>query len=169
MRNMLVEESVLDKPTLRRAFGTFVTGVVAVAAEVDGKRYGFAASTFTGVSLDPPLVSISVAETSGTWPRLRDAERIGVTVLTDRQAAVCKQLAGPARSRFRDVPVDVSDRGAVTIRHGLAMFECSLYQEVRAGDHLVVLLRLHAVRQTEDGEPLTFHRSRFGGLVPSDT
>jgi flavin reductase (DIM6/NTAB) family NADH-FMN oxidoreductase RutF len=56
----------LDPALLRRAFGIFPTGVVAVAAEVDGRLVGLAASSFTSVSLDPPLVSLSVANASRT-------------------------------------------------------------------------------------------------------
>ena len=62
----------LDPVRLREAFGTFPSGVVAVAAEVDGVLTGLAASSFTPVSLDPPLVQFSIANTSKTWrPRGR--------------------------------------------------------------------------------------------------
>jgi len=49
----------LDPGQLRKAFGIFPTGVVAVAAEVEGRLVGLAASSFTSVSLEPPLVSLS--------------------------------------------------------------------------------------------------------------
>ena len=61
----------LDPARLREAFGIFPSGVVAVAARVEGDAVGLAASSFTSVSLDPPLVSFSVANTSKTWPALR--------------------------------------------------------------------------------------------------
>ena len=54
----------LDPGRLREAFGAFPSGVVAVAADVDGVATGLAASSFTSVSLDPPLVSFSVANSS---------------------------------------------------------------------------------------------------------
>lgn len=76
----------LDAARLRKAFGIFPTGVVAVAAEVDGELIGLAASSFTSVSLDPPLVSVSIANGSKTWPDLRRAGHLGVTVLADHQA-----------------------------------------------------------------------------------
>ena len=57
--------------SLREAFGHFPSGVIAIAAEVDGIRVGLAASTFVPVSLDPPLVSFCVQNTSETWPKLR--------------------------------------------------------------------------------------------------
>src|SRR3982751_2763849 len=84
----------LDPLLLRKAFGIFPSGVVAVAAQVDGVLVGLAASSFTSVSLDPPLVSFSIANTSKTWPDLRRAKHLGVTILADRHATVARQLAG---------------------------------------------------------------------------
>lgn len=157
----------LDPVRLRAAFGVFPTGVVAVAAEVDGRLVGLAASSFTTVSLDPPLVSVSLARTSKTWPDLRRAGHLGVTVLADHQAAVCRQLAGPVAERFDHVTHEVSDEGAVTLDEGLARFDCTIHREVEAGDHLVVLLRLHAAEHLDvagETTPLVFHRSGFGRL-----
>lgn len=77
----------LDPVALRRAFGSFPTGVVALAAEVADRPLGLAAGSFTSVSLDPPLVSISLAAGSRTWPTLRAASRLGVTVLADHHGA----------------------------------------------------------------------------------
>ena len=159
----------LDPIRLREAFGSFPSGVVAVAAEVDGALVGLAASSFTSVSLDPPLVSISLANSSKTWPDLRRAERLGLTVLAEHHDGVCRQLAGPVDRRFDAVPVTVTDDGAVTLDEGLARFECSVYREVEAGDHTMVLLLLHAVHHATDaldaGTPLVFHRSAFGRLA----
>ena len=161
----LITNQDLDPDLLRQAFGIFPTGVVAVAAEVDGVLVGLAASSFTSVSLDPPLVSFSIARVSKTWPDLRRSAHLGVTVLADHQHAVCRQLAGEPERRFDGVPVRVSDEGAVTLDEGLARFDCTVYSEVEAGDHIVVLLELHAVDQSDTSSPLVFHRSAFGRLA----
>ncbi len=157
----------LDPTQLRQAFGFFPTGVVAVAAEVEGRLVGLAASSFTSVSLDPPLVSVSLAVTSKTWPDLRRADHLGVTVLADHHDAVCRQLAGPVDSRFDGIPHSVTGSGAVTLDEGLAQFDCTIYREVEAGDHILALLQLHAVAHVDPalaGTPLVFHRSAFGRL-----
>ena len=157
----------LDPARLREAFGVFPTGVVAIAAEVEGQLIGLAASSFTSVSLDPPLVSVNLALTSKTWPDLRRASHLGVTVLADHHARVCQQLAGPVAHRFDDVPHTVTENGAVTLDEGLARFDCTIYKEVDAGDHTLVLLELHAVQHVDHaaaGTPLVFHRSGFGRL-----
>jgi len=161
----------LDLARLREAFGAFPSGVVAVAAEVDGQLVGLAASSFTSVSLEPPLVSFSVANTSKTWPALRRASHLGLTVLADHHGEVCRQLAGPVEHRFDDVTVTATDDGAVTLDEGLARFDCTIYREVEAGDHTIVLLRLHAVEtvtvEEDTSMPLVFHRSGFGRLSES--
>jgi flavin reductase (DIM6/NTAB) family NADH-FMN oxidoreductase RutF len=165
----LITNQDLDPARLRTAFGIFPTGVVSVAAEVDGLLVGLAASSFTSVSLDPPLVSFSIARTSKTWPDLRRSPHLGVTVLAAHQHAVCRQLAGPPEQRFDGVPVRVSEQGAVTLDEGLARFDCTIHSEVEAGDHVVVLLELHAVDHGDvggdTGSPLVFHRSAFGRLA----
>jgi flavin reductase (DIM6/NTAB) family NADH-FMN oxidoreductase RutF len=157
----------LDPAQLREAFGIFPTGVVAVAAEVDGQLLGLAASSFTSVSIDPPLVSINLAVSSKTWPDLRRAGHLGVTVLADHHDVVCRQLAGPVDQRFDDLDYRVTEDGAVTLDEGLAQFDCTIYREVEAGDHILVLLELHAVEHVDHhaaGAPLVFHRSGFGKL-----
>ena len=157
----------LDPVRLREAFGVFPSGVVAVAADVDGALTGLAASSFTSVSLDPPLVSFSVANTSKTWPDLRRADHLGLTVLAEHHGDVCRRLAGPVEHRFDDVDVTVSPQGAVLLADGLARFDCTIHDEVEAGDHTLVLLELHAVDHADTAQPLVFHRSGFGRLTAS--
>jgi flavin reductase (DIM6/NTAB) family NADH-FMN oxidoreductase RutF len=154
----------LDPARLRKAFGIFPTGVVAVAAQVGGHFVGLAASSFTSVSLEPPLVLLSIANTSKTWPYLRRAGHLGVTVLADHHRVAARQLAGPVAGRFDGLEVVLSDDGAVTLADGLARFDTTIYREVDAGDHTIVLLRLHAVEHAGDSLPLVFHRSGFGRL-----
>ena len=154
----------LDPAGLRKAFGIFPTGVVAVAAVVDGELIGLAASSFTSVSLTPPLVAFSIANTSKTWPRLRRARHVGVTILADHHGPVARRLAGPVEARFDGLDLVLSDLGAVTLTDGLAQFDTTIHREVEAGDHTIVLLELHAVEQADTSSPLVFHRSSFRSL-----
>jgi flavin reductase (DIM6/NTAB) family NADH-FMN oxidoreductase RutF len=159
-----VTTTSFDPDVLREAFAAFPSGVVAVAATVDGREVGLAASSFTSVSLEPALVSFSVANTSSTWPVLREAGRLGLSVLASHHDDVCLRLAGPAEERFRDLPLHVTDGGAVLLRDAVATFECTIDREVPAGDHTIVLLALQSVRDRGGADPLIFHRSRFPQL-----
>jgi flavin reductase (DIM6/NTAB) family NADH-FMN oxidoreductase RutF len=158
----------LDPHVLRSAFGSFPSGVVAVAAVVGGQPRGLAASSFTSVSLEPPLVSVSVAACSRTWPLLREAAHVGVSVLADHHDAVCRQLAGPVEQRFSGLPFRSTHDGAVLLDEAVATFDCTVAQEIAAGDHLIVLLALHRVTDGGGASPLVFHRSGFKRLSTAD-
>ena len=151
----------LSAPALREVFGAFPSGVVAVIADIDGVPVGLAASSFTSVSLEPPLVSVSIANGSKTWPDLRRAGRLGVTVLAGHHAAFARQLAGPVDQRFDDLPLTRSATAAIYVRDGAAHFETSIYGELPAGDHTIVLLQVHGRSTLAGAEPLLFHRSGF--------
>jgi flavin reductase (DIM6/NTAB) family NADH-FMN oxidoreductase RutF len=157
----------LEPRQLRAAFGAFPSGVVAIAACVGERVVGLAASSFTSVSLTPPLASFSIATTSRTWPDLRRAGHLGVTVLADHHHTVARQLAGPAAARFTGLDMTFSATGAATLDDGIAWFDTTIERSVEAGDHTIVLLRLHAVAHTDRSLPLVFHRSRFGLNQPA--
>ena len=155
-----------DPTTLRRVFGAFPTGVTALAALLDGSPVGMAASSFTSVSLDPPLASVCVATTSATWPRLRAAARIGVSVLSHAQEAASRGLSSRGGDRFARLDWYCTATGAVLISGASAWLDCEVEREIRAGDHEIVLLRVHALDTDPSQPPLVFHASRYRRLAP---
>ena len=154
----------LSPAQLRRVFGAFPTGVAAVAAVIDGEPSGLAASSFVTVSLDPPLVSVCVAHTSTTWPALRRAGRLGISVLGDHQEQASRQLSSRAAGRFAGLDWRATADGAVLLSEASAWFDCSLEQEIPAGDHDIVLLRVHDLGASEV-MPLVFHGSTYRRLT----
>ena len=94
----------LDPLTLRKVFAQHPSGVAALCTVLDGEKTGLVASSFTvGVSLEPALVMFAVQKTSNTWPKLRTADRIGVSVLSERNDGVCGQIASKHGDRFAGV------------------------------------------------------------------
>jgi flavin reductase (DIM6/NTAB) family NADH-FMN oxidoreductase RutF len=154
----------LDGATLRRAFACFPSGVTAVCGLVDGEPVGMAASSFTSVSLDPPLVLVCVANTSSTWTRLRSLDRLGVSVLSADHDLACRQLASRDAERFADLDWSATADGAIILGGASAWLECEVEQEVGAGDHKVVLLRIHTLEADPSVDPLVFHGSQFRRL-----
>lgn len=153
-----------DAAALRAAYSCFPSGVVAVCADPGEGRLGMAASSFTTVSLTPPLVSLCVQNTSTTWPRLRNAPRLGVSVFAKDQGRLVRQLAGPAEHRFDDIePLTTAD-GAVFIPDSAVQLSCSIYNEIPAGDHILVLLRIESLHADVGVDPLVFHASTFRAL-----
>jgi flavin reductase (DIM6/NTAB) family NADH-FMN oxidoreductase RutF len=150
---------------LRRAFASFPSGVTAVAAIREGRPRGLAASSFTSVSLDPPLVSVCIARTSTTWPALRMAPRFGLSVLAAGHDQIARSLAARGIDRFAEVSWEHTAQGAVFV-HGAALWlECTRYDEFPAGDHEIVLLRIQRLRTYPEVSPLVFHGSKFRQLT----
>ena len=154
----------LTPAALREAFGHFPSGVIAIAAEIDGARVGFAASTFVPVSLSPPLVSFCVQNTSETWPRIKDVPALGISVLGEAHDVAVRTLAAKTGDRFAGLETVSSDAGAVFVKGTSLWLESAIEREVPAGDHTIVILRIHEVTVHDEVSPIVFHRSSFRRL-----
>lgn len=159
-------ENDLTPDTLRNVFAQHPSGIAALCAIVDGEPQGIVASTFTvGVSMDPPLVMFAVQNNSKTWPIVRTNARIGVSVLSEKNEGVCRQIASKSGDRFAGLRLDSTDEGALLLHDASLWLDCSVEQEISAGDHHVVLLRVHGHRTHAEGNsPLVFHGSSFRRL-----
>ena len=154
----------LTASALREAFGHYPSGVIAVAAEVDGARLGLAASTFAPVSLDPPLVSFCVQNTSETWPRLEKLPALGISVLGEEHRDAVRTLAAKTGDRFAGLETVSSAAGAVFVKGTCLWLETAIEQLVPAGDHTIVVLRIRDLTVDVDVSPIVVHRSGFRGL-----
>ncbi|BBY23244.1 flavin reductase family protein [Mycobacterium stomatepiae] len=154
----------LTPTSLREAFGHFPSGVVAIAAEVAGVRVGLAASTFVPVSLEPPLVSFCVQNTSTTWPKLKDLPMLGISVLGEAHDEAAKTLAAKTGDRFAGMETVSYESGAVFIKGTGLWLESAIAQLIPAGDHVIVVLRVNQVTVDAEVAPIVFHRSAFRRL-----
>ena len=151
---------------VRAVFDAFPSAVAAICAVVDGVEHGLVVTSMTvGVSYDPPMVLFSARNESLTWPRLRHARRIGVSVMGAGQGEQCRQLASAkGADRFAGLDAVVTTEGALFLVGAATWMSCSISDIVPAGDHSVVLMMIHEVGHATDTEPLVFHRSRFRTL-----
>ncbi|MFG3518716.1 flavin reductase family protein [Nocardia nova] len=155
-----------DSAGLRRAFAHFPSGVVAVCAEFDGVPAGLVVSTFVPVSLDPPLVSFCVQNSSTTWPKLVGAQRLGLSLLSAHQDEAAQRMSSRNGDRFGDVEVHRGEGGSLFVGGAAAWLEGTVHTQVSAGDHQVVLVQITRLATRSQHEPLVFHGSRFRRLHP---
>ncbi|WP_433218086.1 flavin reductase family protein [Microtetraspora malaysiensis] len=153
-----------DSKHFRNVLGRFATGVVAVTAidDTTGEPCGLAANSFTSVSLDPPLVAFCVAHISTSWPRVKAAGRLCVNVLAESQRHVCDRLAAKGGDKFAGLSWSLSPAGGPVFDGTLAWLDCTIETELPAGDHVIVVARVHGLDKHEDGDPLVFFRGDYG-------
>lgn len=149
---------------LRTVAGRFTTGVVAVTAlrGSDGAPAGLAVNSFTSVSLDPPLVLFCVARTSTSWPDVRSADRFCVNILGEGQRDLSARFATSGSDKFGEASWTPSPGGAPVLDGSIGWIECSVEEEIPAGDHDVVIARVHELDTHHEDSPLLFFRGLYG-------
>ncbi|GHE00360.1 flavin reductase family protein [Streptomyces alanosinicus] len=164
------ERAPVDPAEFRRVLGAFASGVTVITAPApdgEGSPAGFACQSFASLSLEPPLVCFMVGRTSTTWPRIARAGVFCVNVLAAGQDELCRAFAVSGADKFAGVPYDPAPAsGSPRLTGTAAWIDCTIHAVHTGGDHLIVVGRVTALDAQEGGEPLLFHRGRFGRLSP---
>jgi 3-hydroxy-9,10-secoandrosta-1,3,5(10)-triene-9,17-dione monooxygenase reductase component len=143
-----------DPRSFRDALGRFATGVAFVTAAPDGQPAGLIINSLASVSLEPPLVSFCPSRTSLTWPRMRRARRFAVNVLGRQHEPFVARATPPGADRFAGLAWTRGRGGAPLLTDALASLECEIVAEHPAGDHSIVVGRVHDLRIPPADEPL---------------
>lgn len=157
----------IDPRALRDAFGCFMTGVTVVTTfDRDGKPLGFTANSFSSVSLDPPLVLVSIARTSRNYAHFQTATGFAINILAEGQKDISATFARPVEDRFAGLGWAPGPFGAPVIEGVSAWFDCALSQIVEAGDHAILIGRVEAFAASQ--EPgLGYYRGAY--ITPAAT
>lgn len=146
---------------LRQAFGRFASGVTVVTTLHEGKITGMTANSFVSVSLDPPLVLISVDHHAHLHPVLAATRRYGVSVLAEHQQLLSTHFAGRGPET---VDVHFFEHGGVPLIGGaLAHFVIDVTEAHRAGDHTLYIGQVEYFEYF-DGRPLVFYSGQYRQL-----
>jgi len=154
----------VDPSQFRQLLGRFATGVTVVTTrDRAGKPVGMTASSVASVSLDPPLVLVSVARDNDMHPALKAADRFVVNVLAAGQEAISRRFAEEHPNRFDGIGYSETRHGLPVLEGVLASIECEKQSEAPGGDH-TVFLGLVTGGAVSDGAPLLYYRGGYAGL-----
>jgi flavin reductase (DIM6/NTAB) family NADH-FMN oxidoreductase RutF len=156
--------SPFDQARFREVLGHFATGVTVVTAMEEEGPVGFTCQAFSALSLDPALVVLAPAKSSTSWPKIAEAGWFCVNILESRQEALCRSFAASGTDKFEGVGWSPARSGAPVLDGSLAWIDCELELVHDAGDHELVLGRVHDLGVGE-GSPLLFYRGGFGGFA----
>ena len=140
----------------RDACGQFGTGVTVITTHHDNDDHGMTANAFMSVSLDPPLIAVSIAERARMLPKLSASRRFAVSVLAEGMDDIAWHFAGRPNAKLNSV-FERRD-GLPIIRGAVASFVADLEQAVAAGDHSIVIGRVRAIDSQPALRPLLFLR-----------
>jgi flavin reductase (DIM6/NTAB) family NADH-FMN oxidoreductase RutF len=159
----------VDADLFRALLRRHAAAVVVITAPGEPPA-GFTATSFTSVSLDPPLVSFCLAHTASAWPAVAAAEVIAVHVLAEEQEPVARTFATHGIDRFAAHGAWRPGPGGVPLLDGvLAQIVCRVVRRVEAGDHSIVLaIPLTGSHHADHTvTPLVYHDGHYAHLRPA--
>ena len=146
----------IDPLDLRRAFGTFATGVTIVTtAGEDAKVYGFTANSFTSVSLDPPLLLVNIAKSAYGVQIFTGARGFAVNILAEKQRELSNTFASRGADKFANTSWTTKSTGSPVFDDVIAWFDCEFFNQVDAGDHVILIGKVLDYGYSSDS-PLAF-------------
>ncbi|WP_306209762.1 flavin reductase family protein [Actinoplanes sp. RD1] len=162
----MTDTTLVDAQLFRSLLRRHAAAVVVITAPGEPPA-GFTATSFTSVSLDPPLVSFCLAHTASAWPTVDAADTVAVHVLTQEQEHVARIFSTRGIDRFAAHGAWHEGPGGVPLLEGvLATIVCRVAQRVEAGDHTIVLATPLTGDHHEDATaaPLVYHDGSYAHL-----
>jgi len=147
-----------DLRALRNAFGRFATGVAVVSlTDADGQATGVTISSFSSLSLEPPLCLFSLGKNQVSCRWIEAGNGFNVNILRDDQQGAAWQFAKPSEDKFDGVAWYEGRNGLPVIADNLCHFECAHWETYDGGDHIIVVGRIDHFEEGR-GDPLVFYR-----------
>ncbi|WP_432240803.1 flavin reductase family protein [Herbaspirillum robiniae] len=155
--------TAIEPLPFREALGHYASGITVITSLVDGEPVGFTCQSFYSVSMSPPLVSFSVMSGSASYPRMRQAGRFAVNILSDEQVRISNQFARRGTDKWQGIEWQASPLGNPLIACSLHWLDCEIYAEHAAGDHLIVIGEVKAMnlQQTVAMQPLLYFKGEY--------
>ena len=155
-----------DTDALRTVLRRFATGVAVVTTWDGTQPWGTTVNSFTGISLDPPLVMVSIGRERSIHPIIERTGRFGVNVLAEGAQAISDCFAGAPsplpRSAFCNADFTLGRAGLPVLDQAIAYLSCDVDRVIEAGDHTMYLGRVIETACRDDvGWPLLYFRRRY--------
>jgi flavin reductase (DIM6/NTAB) family NADH-FMN oxidoreductase RutF len=150
--------SDVSPQAFRQTLGRFASGVTVVTMQEHNETHGITVSAFLSVSLEPPLVLVSIDKKAHSHARIMNAERYGVSILSEGQQNMSNHFANrdpnavPEFEILSDFPV---------LKNALAQLVCKTVQKVDAGDHTLFIGQIEALQWQENGKPLVYFHGGY--------
>src|SRR5260370_22453835 len=146
----------------RDALGLFATGVAVITGTAqDGERLGATVSSFSSVSLEPPLVLFSLGRNARAFQAWESIKTFAVNILAEDQSATSTKFARALTDKWEGIEPRFAANGAPLLHGVLGWLECTSYARYYGGDHIIFVGRVDAlpVRERSAALPL----GSFGG------
>jgi 3-hydroxy-9,10-secoandrosta-1,3,5(10)-triene-9,17-dione monooxygenase reductase component len=157
----MTDSTAFDATEFRKALGSFATGVTIITTRTaDGEPLGLTVNSFNSVSLNPPLVLWSLANTSMSLSAFTSATNWAVHVLAADQEELSGRFARRGEDKFAGLDTEEGAGGIPLLRGCTARFQCRTAFQYEGGDHMIFVGEVLSFDRNETS-PLVFHGGRY--------
>lgn len=153
----------------KEALSCWCSGVsVVTTRSEDGLMYGLTVSSFSSLSLDPPLILVCVDNRNRFPAMVTESGGFAVSILHAAQQEASNYFARPGRlptKDFTEIEGDWTQSGQPVVKGAMAWLACEVDQQVEAGDHTIVIGRVVETFASE-AEPLLYYRRGYRTVAP---
>lgn len=157
-----------DPMLQRQIMGRFATGVTVVTTRYGDQISGMTANAVMSLSLDPPLIVVSVDCKSNMHGHLTQGQCYAINVLKHDQEDLSRRFAKPGPKDFSDLKLTVAETGAPILADALAYVDCRVVEVASAGDH-DMFIGEPVAGETYNGQPLLFYSGQYAQLETPPT
>ncbi|QXQ17043.1 flavin reductase family protein [Pseudomonas tolaasii] len=164
---MSLPTTAIEPLSFREALGHYASGITVITSHVDDEPVGFTCQSFYSVSVSPPLVSFSVMRSSASYPRIRQAGRFAVNILSGEQVGISNRFARRGTDKWQGVDWQASPLGNPILGGSLHWLDCEVHAEHVAGDHLIVIGEVKALslQEAASARPLLYFKGQYCNLA----
>ncbi|RPI93927.1 MAG: flavin reductase [Chloroflexi bacterium] len=159
----------VESEKLRQAMRAWTTGVAIVTSIHEGQQYGMTVNSFTSISLEPPLVSVTLKQLTHTHDLVVKSGMFAVTILAAEQKELSDRFAGKLpdiTDRFDGVQTEkLGPLDPPVFKNGLAYFHCRVVSSMPVGENTLFVAEVIAAQGEGEGDPLVYHNRQYWRLI----
>lgn len=148
---------------------TLPTGVTVVTCSYNNKIFGFTASSFTSVSLSPPLVSFCIDQAASSASSFTAGGYFAVSILAENQVNFSMHFAKFDADKFANIPYTIGKYAhSPLITGAISYIECKKFAQYKAGDHIIVVGEVINAEVNNDSRPLVYYSRQYTSIRDKD-
>lgn len=157
----------IEPLSFREALGHYASGITVITSHTGDEPIGFTCQSFYSVSMNPPLVSFSVMRSSASYPKIREAGRFAVNILSSEQVGISNQFARRGTDKWHGIEWQESPLGNPVIADSLQWLDCEIHAEHIVGDHVIVIGEVKALdlQEADIAQPLLYFKGQYRNLA----
>ena len=152
--------SDFDNTALKKAFGSFATGVAVATSHSSG----FTINSFSSLSLSPPLIIFNIYKTETDHVDFLKNNSFVINFLSREQEEVSRLFATKDPEKVNKTQHSISENKNIILNDTLGHIEISVFQQIDIADHVLVIGQVQNLETDDNKKPLIYYRSKYQSL-----